>query len=200
VNRAEFPLVDVPETWPVRDSTDLHRDDWVIALRADQVTGPNGDAEPYGRLVLEHPGAAIVLAVDDDANVICLRQYRHASARRFVELPAGLLDADDESPLAAAQRELREEVQLAASRWTLLTSLYPSPGIMNEVQHLFLAQGLSPVGRGDFVLEHEEADMETAWVPFADLLEAVLAGRIADAPLVVAVLLAHTRGLVGATP
>lgn len=193
---SDFPLADQPESWPVRARADLHRDDWVVALRADEVTGPDGESEPYHRLVLEHPGAVIVLAVDDQDRVICLRQYRHPVGRRFVELPAGLLDADGEPPVETARRELREEAQLAATDWTLLSSVYPSPGISDEVQHLYLARGLSRVERGDFVLEHEEADMEVAWVPFADLLSAVLAGDVADEPLVAAVLLAHVKGLV----
>lgn len=191
-------LEDVDESWPVVRSTDLHRDDWIVALRADEVVPPGDpDHEPFRRLVLEHPGAAVVLAVDDDEQVVCLRQYRHPAQRRFLELPAGLCDAAGEDPLDVAKRELREEVLLAAEEWTHLTSAYSSPGISAEVIHYFLARGLSDVGRGDFALVHEEADMEVLRVPFADLLEAVLAGRLSDAPVIVAVLTAHARGLVG---
>ncbi len=60
------PLRDEPGSWPVVESRDLHRDDWVVALREDRITVPDGSGEPFRRLVLEHPGAAIVLAVDDD--------------------------------------------------------------------------------------------------------------------------------------
>ena len=63
--------------------------------------------------------------------------------------------------------------------------------------HFYLARDLRPADRGDFVPEHEEADMETFWVPFEDLVTAVLEGRIGDAPVVVAVLLAQARGLAG---
>jgi ADP-ribose pyrophosphatase len=189
------PLADRPERWPVVSSTDLHRDVWVVALRADQVTSPDGSGEPHRRLTLEHPGAVVVLAADADDRVLCLWQYRHPAFRRFVELPAGLLDAGDEDPLAVAVRELREEAELQADEWTHLTSLYPSPGISAEVHHLFLARELSAADRGDFVLEHEEADMQVAWVPFADLYDAVVAGDLTDAPLVACVLLARARGL-----
>lgn len=186
-------------------STDLHRDDWVVALRADMVTAPPGpetppgDRTPHRRLTLEHPGAVVVLAADDDDRVLCLWQYRHPAARRFVELPAGLMDGlmdgGAEDPLAVARRELREEAQLAADDWTHLSSLYPSPGISAEVHHLYLARGLSAADRGDFVLEHEEADMEVGWVAFAELHAAVVAGELTDAPLVACVLLARARGL-----
>ena len=189
---------DVDESWPVVRSEDLHRDDWIVALRADWVTPPaHPDVEPFRRLVLEHPGAAVVLAVDDEEQVVCVVQYRHPARRRFLELPAGLCDADGEDPLQVAKRELQEEVQLAAEEWTHLTSAYSSPGISAEQIHYFLARGLSDLGRGDFELAHEEADMEVVRVPFAVLLDAVLAGRVTDAPVIVAVLTAHARGLVG---
>ncbi|WP_459985818.1 NUDIX domain-containing protein [Nocardioides sp. AN3] len=192
-------LQDVEESWPVVASTDLHRDDWILALRADLVRSPtHPDGEPFRRLVLEHPGAAVVLAVDDDEQVVCVSQYRHAGQRRFVELPAGLCDTDGEDPLEVAKRELREEALVGAEEWTHLTSAYSSPGISSEVVHYYLARGLSEVDRGAFELVHEEADMEVFRVPFADLLEAVRAGRVTDTPVIVAVLMAHGRGLVGA--
>jgi len=192
-------LRDTAVTWPVESTEDLHRDGWVVALRADRVRRPGHlEEEPFRRIVLEHPGAAVVLAVDDDERVLCLWQYRHAAGHRFVEIPAGLLDHEGEEPLEVARRELAEEAGLAAAEWTHLLSTYSSPGISAEVAHLYLARGLSDVGRGDFELEHEEAEMEAAWVPFDELHAAVLDGRIGDAPMVIAVLAAQARGLVGA--
>lgn len=193
-------LRDEPQSWPVESTQDLHRDGWVVALRADAVRRPgHPEEEPFRRIVMEHPGAAIVLAVDDRERVLCLWQYRHAAGRRFVELPAGLLDQAGEEPLEVAKRELVEEAGYAAAEWVHLTSTYSSPGISAEVAHLYLARGLTEVGRGDFEPAHEEADMEVGWVPFDDLVEAVLDGRLADAPLVIAVLAARGRGLAGGT-
>ena len=194
-------LGDVAESWPVVRSEDLHRDDWVVALRADYVTSPSHpDGEPFRRLVLEHPGAAVVLAVDDDEQVVCVSQYRHPAQRRFVELPAGLCDTDGEDPLEVAKRELQEEALLSAEDWTHLRSTYSSPGISAERIHYYLARGLRDASRGDFELEHEEADMHVFRVPFADLLAAVMDGRVTDAPVIIAVLTAHARGLVGPRP
>lgn len=191
-------VADRAEQWPVLRSEDLHRDGWVMALRADEIQRPgHPEDEPFRRLVLEHPGAAVILALDDQERVCCLTQYRHPAGRRFVELPAGLCDQPGEGPLEVARRELREEAGLEATEWTHLTSTYPSPGISAEVQHLYLARGITDVGRGDFEPEHEEAEMQTSWVAFEDLLEAVLTGRVADAPLVTAILVAQARGLAG---
>ena len=188
------PLEDVEERWPVVASEYLHQDDWVVALREDRVE--MGEAEPARRLALEHPGAVVVIAVDAAERVFCLWQYRHAAGRRFVELPAGLCDGPTgEEPLDVARRELREEAELEAATWTHLSSTYPSPGISAEVHHLYLARDLGAASRGDFELHHEEADMTTGWVPFADLYDAVVAGRVTDGPTALAVLLAHARGI-----
>lgn len=191
------PLTDEPASWPVESSTDLFRNDWVMALRTDRIRRPDGDGEAFSRLVLEHPGAVVVLALDDQERVCCLRQYRHPARRVFVELPAGLLDGVDEEPVDVARRELREEVELAASEWTPLLSAYSSPGISAEIMHFFLARGLTRADRGDFELHHEEADIEPFWVPFAELRNAVLDGRVQDAPVALALLAAEARGLIG---
>jgi len=182
-------IADNPETWPVEESRDLYRGDWLMALRADRVRRP-GDAAgaSFDRWVFEHPGAVVVLAVDGQERVCCLRQYRHPAQGRFVELPAGLRDSDGEDPLATAQRELREEAELEAGDWRQLFDLYPSAGITDERQVCFLARDLRPVSRGDFALEHEEADMERLWVPVDDLVEAVLDGRVGESPIAVCVL------------
>jgi len=189
---------DVPEHWPVQSSEDLYRSRLPFALRADVVRRPDQpDEEPFTRVVLEHPGAVVVLAVDDEERVFCLRQYRHPARMRMLELPAGLLDVEGEEPRAAAERELLEEGGLEASEWVPLVSAYSSPGITTEQIHYFLARGLREVDRGDFTPAHEEADMTTLWVPYAELLAACLDGRVRDAPVLIAVLTARQRGLVG---
>jgi ADP-ribose pyrophosphatase len=87
----------------------------------------------------------------------------------------------------AAQRELHEEVGLVAREWTHLMTTYASPGITAETHAIFLARGLEDAAR-DFDLHHEEAELTVDRVPLADLVEAVLAGTVADAPLALAVL------------
>lgn len=189
---------DTPESWPVESSTDLHRDGWVVAFRSDQVKAPHDPEGPsFRRLVVEHPGACVAMAIDDEDRVFCLRQYRHPAQMRFLEFPAGVIDHPGEDPQEVASRELREEAELEARSWTPLLSVWASPGVSAEKHHLFLAEGLSEVSRGDFELHHEEADMETLWVPFDELLEGVLAGTIQDAPVALSVLALHARRLRG---
>lgn len=180
-------LRDEPGPWPVLDTHDIHRDSWVLALRADQVTTPGG-GEPFRRFVVELPGAAMILAVDDQERAVVLRQYRHPVGSRLVEIPAGLLDVPGEDPLLAAQRELREEAGLQAAHWQHLVSVHPSPGISTESHAIFLATGLAEADRGDFELRHEEAEMSLDMVPVDELIDAVFDGRVHDAPLVTSVL------------
>ena len=178
---------DTSASWPVEASQDLYRDEWVVALRKDTIRAPGGQ-DSFDRWVFEHPGAVIVLAVDDDERVACVRQYRHPAVGTYLELPAGLRDADGEDPLETAKRELREEVELEASDWRQLFALWPSAGITAERHVFFLARGLNRRDRGDFALEHEEAAMEMLWVPVDQLVEAVLDGRVTEEPISVAVL------------
>lgn len=189
-------LADRAEEWPVVESRDLHRGDWVVALRSDRIRNPDDpDGETFERIILEHPGAVVVLAIDDEDRAVCLSQYRHAARRRFVELPAGVIDTD-EAPLEVGRRELREEAGLEAGEWTHLLTAYSSPGYSGEVIHYFLAQDLREADRGDFVLTHEEADMQLFRVPYVDLLDGVLSGAVQDAPVALAVMAAQVRRLV----
>jgi 8-oxo-dGTP pyrophosphatase MutT (NUDIX family) len=184
-------LVDEPQSWPVHSSEDIWRGSAPFAVRRDEVSVPGevGGAERFGRVVVEHPGAVVVLALDEDDRALVLRQYRHPIGMRMVELPAGLLDVPGEDPLVAAQRELLEEGGVEAGHWTHLSSMHTSPGISAERIEIYLAQGLRSVpDRGGFEPHHEEADMTVHWVPFPDLLDAVLDRRLTDGPLAVAVL------------
>jgi len=190
VSDAGGPVRDTPETWPVHEVERIWDGAAPFSVRLDTISAPAHPGERFGRLVLEHPGAVIVLAVDDEDRALVLHQYRHPVGTRFVELPAGLLDMPDEDPVAAARRELQEEGLLLADRWTHLVSVHPSPGFSSERMEIYLASGLheAPHRGEDFEPRHEEADMTTSWVPVTDLLEGFRAGRLTDGPLGLAVL------------
>ncbi len=114
----------------------------IIKVRVDEITLPGGGTAL--REVVDHPGAIVVAAVDDEDYVFLVEQYRHPIGRDLLELPAGTLEPGEE-PLAAAKRELREEVGLEARRWTPLPPFFSSPGFINESLYPFLAQDLSQV-------------------------------------------------------
>jgi ADP-ribose pyrophosphatase len=177
--------VDSHEEWPVHEVEPIWTGQAPFSVRRDLISVPGRPEERFGRVVLEHPGAVVVLAVDDDERALVLHQYRHPVSMRFVELPAGLLDQPGEDPEVAARRELQEEALLLAESWTHLLATYPSPGLSSERIDIFLATGLSAApDRGEgFHLHHEEADMTTSWVPVRELLDGFLAGRLTDGPL-----------------
>ena len=180
---------DRPESWPVHEVERIWKGSAPFSVRRDIISAPDRPEETFGRLVLEHPGAAVILAVDERERVLVLHQYRHPASIRFVELPAGLLDVEGEDPVEAARRELREEGLVLAERWTHLFTTYSSPGLSSEAIAYFLAQDLSAApDRGDFEPAHEEADMTLAWEPVDDLLEGIRAGRITDGPTAQALL------------
>lgn len=187
MSESSHPLADEPLSWPVVESDDLHRDDWVVAFRTDTIHRPDHPEDHFRRLVVEDPGAVVVLALDDQERAVVIHQYRHPVQMRLVELPAGKLDQDGEDPLVAAQRELHEEVGLQAREWTHLLTTYASPGITSETHAIFLARGLEELDR-DFDLHHEEAELLVDRVPLAELVDAVLDGRVADGPVALAVL------------
>ncbi len=87
--------------------------------------------------------------------------------------------------MLAAQRELAEEVGLAADTWHVLVDLFTTPGIIAESLRVYLARDLRPAEAPDgFVKEGEEAEMELSWAPLAELVEAVLAGDLHNPTLV----------------
>ena len=186
---------DTPERWPVHDVEEIWDGAAPFSVRRDTISTPERPDQRFGRLVLEHPGAVIVLAVDEQERALVLHQYRHPAGTRFVELPAGLLDVPDEDPLEAARRELQEEGLLLADHWTHLLSVHPSPGFSSERMEMYVATGLheAPHRGEDFEAEHEEADMTTSWVPVDDLVEGFLAGRLTDGPLGLAVMAYRLR-------
>jgi len=153
----------------------------VVNVRRDSVELPNGHRTELE--VVEHPGGAAVLALDDKDRVCLLKQYRHVVGDFIWELPAGKREAD-EAPEQTARRELAEEAGVKAARWTALGRMYSSPGVFDEVVHLFLARDLTPTQ------PHREPseNLEVHWVPLTEATRMARDGRIDDAKTVIALL------------
>jgi 8-oxo-dGDP phosphatase len=165
----------------------------ILALRVDRVRMPGGGTAK--RDVVEHYGAVAVAAVDGDGRVAMVYQYRHPLGRRLWELPAGLLDAAHEDPLATAKRELQEEAGLAATNWRVLLDTASSPGFSDESVRTYLATGLSQADRPD--PEDEEADLSLHWFSLEDAAGMVLAGEIVNAAAAAGVLAAYATVIDG---
>ena len=176
-----------PHEFAVSGSETLHVGR-VLAVRLDQVVMPGGRVAR--REIVEHPGAVAIVALHDDASVMMIDQYRHAVGRRLRELPAGLLDTAGEEPVSTARRELVEEVGCTAQEWSVLVDVVSSPGFSDEAVRIFLACGLTEIGRpagGD----DEEADLSVVRVPLTDAVRQVLAGEIVNASTVAGLLAAQ---------
>jgi 8-oxo-dGTP pyrophosphatase MutT (NUDIX family) len=139
----------------------------IASVRIDRFRYEDGTESE--RQVVTHPGAVAVVA-HDDVHIYLVRQPREAVAEdATLELPAGKLDVPGESPLECAQRELAEEVGLAAERWEELKRFYTSPGVLEEQVIVYLATQLRWV-------EHrpDEAErIEVAPWPLDDLGRAI---------------------------
>ena len=154
----------------------------VLKVVRDDVLLPNG--KPGVREFCLHIGAVAVIPILDDGRVIMERQYRYAHGRVFFEIPAGKLDRRDEPPLEAAMRELREETGAVAKEFTYLGRIDPSPALMDEKIHLYLARGISFTERE---LDEDEF-LNIELVPLETLYAMVMSGEIADAKTQIAIL------------
>ncbi|WP_225838224.1 NUDIX hydrolase [Streptomyces sp. NK08204] len=176
---------DVAQEWEIR-ATQTPFVGNKTSVRTDDVVMPDGSVARRDYQV--HPGSVAVLALDEEDQVLLIRQYRHPVRQRLWEIPAGLLDVPGENPLHAAQRELYEEAHVKAEDWRVLTDVYTTPGGCDEAVRIFLARDLSEADGERFETEHEETDMEHARVPVDELVRRVLAGDVHNNCLVVGVL------------
>ena len=155
--------------------------------RLDEVTIEAPDGTRALRYVLRVPNAVAVVPLDG-ADVVLIEQYRAPLGEAILEIPAGTLDIPGEDPIAAARRELVEEVGFSAGHLEHLTDIVTSPGVTDEVMSLYLAQGIEPVPRMPEGPEERHATVVT--MPLAQAVEQVRTGRIKDAKSVVGILLA----------
>jgi 8-oxo-dGTP pyrophosphatase MutT (NUDIX family) len=144
------------------------------------------DGGEVTREVAVHPGAAVILAHDDDSVYMVAQPREAVGEQSLLELPAGKVDPGEE-PLDAARRELAEEVGRAAGSWELLKRCYASPGFTDEAYHLYLAGDLSEVGAAS----EDDERIRVEAVPLADL-DGVIE-RCRDAKSLVGLLLLRTR-------
>ena len=124
---------------------------------------------------IQHPGAAAMVPMLNNQEVVLIKQYRHAIREFIWEIPAGTLDPN-ESPLNCARRELIEEIGYSATDWHQLGTITPLPGCSDEHIHIFLASDLKPEEQQ---LDDDEM-INVHKINLSEALQMILAGEISD--------------------
>ncbi len=161
----------------------VHRGHY-LDVRVDDIETPGGGRSQ--RDIVAHPGAVAIVALDADASVLMVRQFRLAAGRTLLEIPAGTLDRVPdgegavEDPDLAAPRELEEETGYRAATWQHLGAFWTAPGFATELMHLYLARDLLPAHENRLGPDEDER-LELERVPWRDAVKMAERGEIADA-------------------
>jgi len=163
------------EPWKILSSKYLYKTNGV-ALRIDQCEINNGTIfEPY---VFECGTWVNVIALTKEREVILEKQYRHGAGQVMLEIPAGVMDAEDKDPLQAAQRELLEETGYTSKKFIEVGKVYPNPATHNNLTYSFLALDVEKVGQ-QHLDETEEIDVFL--MPLDELVSIAKAGGLPQA-------------------
>ena len=145
---------------------------------------------PTGKTIkqswIDHKPTVAIVAVNDKNELLLIKQYRLAVKKHLLEIPAGSLDNDHESPLACAQRELAEETGFKAATLVKLYEGYLLPGYCNEYMYFFLAQGLT----FDPLTPDEDEFIEVVPVKIREAEALLKKGDITDAKTALGIILA----------
>lgn len=153
----------------------------ILSLRVDRVLLENG--QETVREVIDHQGAAGVVAFDQEGKLLMVRQYRYPIGQELLELPAGKIDPG-ETPLQCAARELQEETGYHAAKLTELGRVYPAAAYDVEMVHLFYAEGLTPARQK---LDEDEF-LSVEHVDFDEAVRMVLDDEILDSKTQIGIL------------
>jgi len=154
-------------------SSNLKYHNRLFSVTEDHVKDPAGFE--IRRAIVQHPGSAVMMAVDDRKRILLVRQYRVPVRQYLWELPAGKLD-EGETALQAARRELVEETGYRAKKWKKLVTFYPSPGYVAEKMTIFLATGLT-AGKATPM---DDEQIETGWFAAKEVERKIRSGQIVD--------------------
>lgn len=149
-----------------------------MRVREDVIERANGERGIYG--VVDKDPACIIIPLESTVEgefVYLVSQFRYTVGARYMELPQGGWEEADVVPEEMARGELREETGLLAEQMTHLTDLRIGYGVLNQTQHVYLAEGLS---QGEHDRDAEESDIEVHRVSVADFEAMLVDGRIVD--------------------
>lgn len=158
-----------------------------LGLRVDTVEKPSGKRAT--REIVEHAGCVVVVALDDNDDVLLVRQFRSAVGEELLEVPAGGIEPG-ESPEQAVSRELQEETGYRPGRVERMGGFYTAPGYCTEYLHLYLARDLVPGS-----LQAEDTDeIEVVRVPLGEIFTLITSGSVRDAKSIAGLLMFIGRG------
>ena len=166
---------------------EVYTNPW-LTVREDQVRFGHGHEGMYG-VVTTSPCVGMLPFVDDD-HVVLVRQWRYVTGQATWEMPTGGCLPGERSE-DAAQRELAEEVGMAAGTLERLVAFDSSKSVVDERATLFVARDLSPATADE--LDATEA-LQAAVFPFSEVVDQVVRGEIVDAMTIIAVLHVALRG------
>jgi ADP-ribose pyrophosphatase len=149
----------------------------IFTVLVERITLPNG--HELAAEVVRHPGSVVIVPVNDEGDVVLVRQYRHAIGRWLWELPAGSLKKGEDAA-EAAKRECHEEIGLVPAKLERLGSFFPTPGYCDEEMILFRATGLREPGEDDEAHPDEDEDIETKAFAVDDIRRMISIGEIVD--------------------
>lgn len=152
-----------------------------INLHLDTVKKPNG--KKATREIVEHSACVAVVALDDQDNVLLVRQFRYPVGKFLLEVPAGGIDSGEE-PLNCVRRELQEEIGYLPQKIKKTGGFYSVPGYGTEYLHCYLATNLVP---SHLVAEDTEG-IELVRVPVNQIPQLIASGEICDAKSIAALL------------
>ena len=156
----------------------------IFSVRVDTVELPSGRRTI--REVAEHSDAVCMIPVDDDGNVLLVRQFRKPTESSLLEAPAGGVESGEVSE-DTVLRELQEEVGYTASNLQHLASFWVAPGWATERMHAYLATGLTP----SKLAADDDENIQVVRVPFANAVAMIHSGEIHDGKTIAALLLAQ---------
>jgi ADP-ribose pyrophosphatase len=159
----------MPERWRILES------------RVESLTGPfrlrrdrailSSSGVTHEFLLLQSPDWVNVVPVTEGGEIVMVRQHRLGTDMLELEIPGGLIDAEDGSPLAAAQRELLEETGLRAERWRLIGTVAPNPALLNNLCYTYLAEGCRHVDEPQPDATESLDVVELTWLEIQDLVQ-----------------------------
>lgn len=155
----------------------------IFTVRSDEKISPR-TGQKHDFYIIDCVDWVNVLAITPDDQLVMVEQYRHGSNTVELEIPGGIMDAGESSPVETGVRELREETGYEGEKARLLGNVFANPAIMSNTCHTVLVENCSLKHAVEF---DSGEDLITRLVPIADIPPLVATGKIRH-PLVVVAL------------